>query len=216
MAASRAKTPQPPLRIAVDTGGTFTDCVWVERGKLRMAKVFSTPADPSQAIAEALAQANTAGGRHSSARHHGRHQHTAAAQRRARGVRHYCGLRGHHRDRPPEPPQALRPHLRARAAAGGTQYALRRARTRRARRRAFCRSPRAKISRCWRATFTPAARNPSPSPRSSPSPIRKTSAPSAACSRNSGCRSRCRTSSCRSSASTNAPAPSSSTPTFSR
>ena len=56
MAASRTKTPPAPLRIAVDTGGTFTDCVCVERGKLRMAKVFSTPADPSQAIAEALAQ----------------------------------------------------------------------------------------------------------------------------------------------------------------
>lgn len=61
MAASRSKTPQPLLRIAVDTGGTFTDCVWLERGKLRMAKVFSTPGDPSQAIADALAQANPAG-----------------------------------------------------------------------------------------------------------------------------------------------------------
>ncbi len=39
---------------AVDTGGTFTDCVWIERGKLRMSKVFSTPADPSEAIAAAL------------------------------------------------------------------------------------------------------------------------------------------------------------------
>src|ERR1700722_3377482 len=43
-----------PLRIAIDTGGTFTDCVWRERGRLRMLKVFSTPADPSQAIVEAL------------------------------------------------------------------------------------------------------------------------------------------------------------------
>ncbi|WP_041856539.1 hydantoinase/oxoprolinase family protein [Candidatus Korobacter versatilis] len=45
-----------PLRIAVDTGGTFTDCVWVERGRLRMLKVFSTPHDPSEAIASAVAQ----------------------------------------------------------------------------------------------------------------------------------------------------------------
>jgi len=44
----------PPLHIAIDTGGTFTDCVWVERGQVRMLKVFSTPADPSQAIVEAL------------------------------------------------------------------------------------------------------------------------------------------------------------------
>ena len=46
--------PAQALRIAVDTGGTFTDCVWIEAGKLRMLKVFSTPADPSQAIVEAL------------------------------------------------------------------------------------------------------------------------------------------------------------------
>jgi len=46
--------PQP-LRIAIDTGGTFTDCVWIDRrGRLQMLKVFSTPADPSQAIIEAL------------------------------------------------------------------------------------------------------------------------------------------------------------------
>src|SRR6202158_1008472 len=47
------RRPQP-LRIAIDTGGTFTDCVWQDRGRLRMLKVFSTPADPSQAIIEAL------------------------------------------------------------------------------------------------------------------------------------------------------------------
>src|SRR5438477_9370270 len=43
-----------PLRIAIDTGGTFTDCVWVEGGQLRLLKVFSTPADSSQAIVNAL------------------------------------------------------------------------------------------------------------------------------------------------------------------
>src|SRR5213082_3067851 len=42
------------VRIAIDTGGTFTDCVWTERGRVRMLKVFSTPVDPSQAILEAL------------------------------------------------------------------------------------------------------------------------------------------------------------------
>jgi N-methylhydantoinase A len=41
-------------RIAIDTGGTFTDCVWVEGGVLKTLKVFSTPDDPSRAIAEAL------------------------------------------------------------------------------------------------------------------------------------------------------------------
>ncbi len=44
------------LRVAVDTGGTFTDCVWVENGRLRMLKVFSTPHDPSEAIARAIAK----------------------------------------------------------------------------------------------------------------------------------------------------------------
>jgi N-methylhydantoinase A len=48
------RSQPPPLRIAIDTGGTFTDCVWVDRGRIRMLKVFSTPDDPSRAIAEAL------------------------------------------------------------------------------------------------------------------------------------------------------------------
>ena len=43
-----------PLRVAVDTGGTFTDCVWVEGGRVRSLKVFSTPEDPARAIVEAL------------------------------------------------------------------------------------------------------------------------------------------------------------------
>jgi N-methylhydantoinase A len=48
-------SPQP-FRIAIDTGGTFTDCVWIDpkTRRLKMLKVFSTPADPSQAIVEAL------------------------------------------------------------------------------------------------------------------------------------------------------------------
>jgi N-methylhydantoinase A len=45
-----------PVRIAVDSGGTFTDCVWLEGSSLRILKVFSTPADPSQAIADALSR----------------------------------------------------------------------------------------------------------------------------------------------------------------
>jgi N-methylhydantoinase A len=44
------------LRIAIDTGGTFTDCVWLDRGRVRILKVFSTPADPSRAIVEVLKQ----------------------------------------------------------------------------------------------------------------------------------------------------------------
>ena len=48
------RRPAQSLCIAIDTGGTFTDCVWVESGRVRMLKVFSTPDDPSRAIAEAL------------------------------------------------------------------------------------------------------------------------------------------------------------------
>lgn len=44
------------LRIAIDSGGTFTDCVWLQDGTLRILKLFSTPADPSQAIASAVNQ----------------------------------------------------------------------------------------------------------------------------------------------------------------
>ena len=44
------------MRIAIDTGGTFTDCVWVEDGELRVLKVFSTPKDPSQSIADAVSK----------------------------------------------------------------------------------------------------------------------------------------------------------------
>ena len=44
------------LRIAIDTGGTFTDCIWIDPAtrQLRMLKVFSTPHDPSQAIVGAI------------------------------------------------------------------------------------------------------------------------------------------------------------------
>jgi len=49
-----ARVSHSALRVAIDTGGTFTDCVWVEGGALKTLKVFSTPDDPSRAIAEAL------------------------------------------------------------------------------------------------------------------------------------------------------------------
>jgi N-methylhydantoinase A len=52
---------QSGFRVAVDTGGTFTDCVWIESGRIRMLKVFSTPAEPSQAIVAALAKIGATG-----------------------------------------------------------------------------------------------------------------------------------------------------------
>ncbi len=44
------------LRVGVDTGGTFTDFVWVENGCRRTLKVPSTPDDPARAVREGLAR----------------------------------------------------------------------------------------------------------------------------------------------------------------
>jgi N-methylhydantoinase A len=44
------------LRVAIDTGGTFTDCVYFAAGELQVLKVFSTPANPAQAVLDALAR----------------------------------------------------------------------------------------------------------------------------------------------------------------
>src|SRR5271165_4836698 len=62
---SKTKSPRASpsgLRVAIDTGGTFTDCVWMEGGTLRALKVFSTPDDPSRAIGEALRKIGTGAG----------------------------------------------------------------------------------------------------------------------------------------------------------
>ena len=44
------------MRIAIDTGGTFTDCVYLQDGKLVVLKVFSTPRDPGEAVLNGLRQ----------------------------------------------------------------------------------------------------------------------------------------------------------------
>jgi len=44
------------MRLAMDTGGTFTDCVFVRAGELRIVKVLSTPENPALAIAAAIAK----------------------------------------------------------------------------------------------------------------------------------------------------------------
>jgi N-methylhydantoinase A len=45
------------MRIAIDTGGTFTDCVFVRDGKLQIVKVASQRENPQAAIGEAVAAA---------------------------------------------------------------------------------------------------------------------------------------------------------------
>jgi len=42
------------MRIAIDSGGTFTDCVYLEDGQLKVLKLFSTPQQPGQAVLDAV------------------------------------------------------------------------------------------------------------------------------------------------------------------
>ena len=42
------------MRVGVDTGGTFTDCVILEQGEVKILKVFSTPEDASCGILEGV------------------------------------------------------------------------------------------------------------------------------------------------------------------
>jgi N-methylhydantoinase A len=46
------------VHIAIDTGGTFTDCIYVEGVALKVLKVFSTPEDPGRAVVEAVRTAS--------------------------------------------------------------------------------------------------------------------------------------------------------------
>jgi len=61
LAVRGVRHPPAPVRVAIDTGGTFTDCVWAEGDRVRMVKVFSTPRDPSRAILAALRKIEKAG-----------------------------------------------------------------------------------------------------------------------------------------------------------
>jgi N-methylhydantoinase A len=44
------------MQIAIDTGGTFTDCVYFDDGRLRVLKLPSTPANPARAVLDGIAQ----------------------------------------------------------------------------------------------------------------------------------------------------------------
>lgn len=55
------------MTIAIDTGGTFTDCVYVEEGELRVVKVFSTPQEPDVAVLKGVK--TIAGDSHAQVRH---------------------------------------------------------------------------------------------------------------------------------------------------
>ncbi len=55
-------TKARPVRVGVDTGGTFTDFVFETTEGLRVFKLSSTPADPSRAITEGLKRVAAATG----------------------------------------------------------------------------------------------------------------------------------------------------------
>ena len=44
------------MRVAIDTGGTFTDCVYAQCGELHVLKVPSTPSNPGNAVLNAVIQ----------------------------------------------------------------------------------------------------------------------------------------------------------------
>ncbi|HKR11952.1 MAG TPA: hydantoinase/oxoprolinase family protein [Pyrinomonadaceae bacterium] len=54
--STKLKVQSSRIRIGVDTGGTFTDFVFVKDGKIQLFKVPSTPEDPSLAIKQGLAR----------------------------------------------------------------------------------------------------------------------------------------------------------------
>jgi N-methylhydantoinase A len=55
------------MRIAIDTGGTFTDCVYAGDKGVEILKIPSTPADPGEAVVRAVAAVD--GGEASDVRH---------------------------------------------------------------------------------------------------------------------------------------------------
>ena len=92
VSADRARiVSMPRYRVTVDTGGTFSDFVYLdeETGEVTIAKVPSTPDDPSRAILAGIETLLAQGVRPADIalllpRHHGRHQRAARRQGRAR------------------------------------------------------------------------------------------------------------------------------------
>lgn len=58
--ALSTKSKVQNIRVGVDTGGTFTDFVFVKAGQIQLFKVPSTPEDPSLAIKQGLARIGAA------------------------------------------------------------------------------------------------------------------------------------------------------------
>lgn len=60
--ADGARMTDKPVRIGVDIGGTFTDVLLfdAERRRFRIAKVLTTPDDPSRAVENAVPRSSAA------------------------------------------------------------------------------------------------------------------------------------------------------------
>ncbi len=58
--STKHKAQSSRLRVGVDTGGTFTDFVFVKDGQVQLFKLPSTPEDPSLAIRDGLARIGAA------------------------------------------------------------------------------------------------------------------------------------------------------------
>jgi len=58
--STKHKAQSSRIRVGVDTGGTFTDFVFVRNGQIQLFKVPSTPEDPSLAIRNGLARIGAA------------------------------------------------------------------------------------------------------------------------------------------------------------
>lgn len=54
MAPTALTSGSHAMRIAIDTGGTFTDCVFLQDGRLEILKIPSTPGRPAQTASQAL------------------------------------------------------------------------------------------------------------------------------------------------------------------
>ena len=77
------------MRIAIDSGGTFTDCVFVQRRQITNHKSRLTPRRPAEAIVEAVQLAASQPvtkkrDPRSRLRHNRRHQRFTRASRRPR------------------------------------------------------------------------------------------------------------------------------------
>ena len=62
MVVRSPSTASDPMRISVDIGGTFTDLVLEDRGRLELAKAPTVPHDPAEGILDVLTAAAEARG----------------------------------------------------------------------------------------------------------------------------------------------------------